>query len=435
MRVVSYVAFQVENLFFVGEITETTATQIVIEDEATGRKAIYGGAFTYPGGVPAGTIEELTLYSGDAVQVEFTEAAWDATAYFAYLAAAVASGDTGPLVGLVTAENDVAIGSEFGDNFLGGRGRDIVLGRAGNDYLNGGAGHDLAFGGRGDDQIVGRLGNDDLRGGWGDDILVGRRHDDTLTGGLGRDSLYGGFGRDVLIVDDDDYVIKGGPGRDTLSLENYEEGVTLTGSYGFLPYWEMRVWGTSQQISDVEIVIGSDYGDCLYVNGFAQRVRAGAGNDGVQGGAIDEVFFGGLGEDVLAGGDGADRLFGRAHNDTLLGQNGWDDLLGGRGADLLVGGRGGDMLKGGPGADVFAFSRGHGTANEILDFKDGRDRIQFWEVAFDFEDLTVTDDIDGARVSAGNVSVLVHDTDAAALTEEDFLFGRVPDYAFFPECG
>ncbi|MGD9863278.1 MAG: calcium-binding protein, partial [Pseudodonghicola sp.] len=316
MRVVSYVPFQAQNLFFLGTITSATATRIVIEDVPNDRKAVYEGVFSYPGGFPSGAIEGLTLSASGTVQAVFSQADWDATAYFTLLAIAVAGGDVQPLIDLVTAADDVAIGSEFSDWFEGGGGNDIVLGRGGHDILEGGPGDDIARGGLGQDQIYGGPGNDMLFGGQDDDMLIGNKGDDLLTGGLGHDNFYGGAGRDIFYVDDDDYVIQGGPGRDTLSLEGYDAGVTLTGSAGYLPYWEMRVWGTQQQISDIEIVLGSAYSDCLYVNGFAGVVRAGAGNDGVQGGAIDERFFGGAGADVLAGGDGADRLFGGAQGDT-----------------------------------------------------------------------------------------------------------------------
>lgn len=435
MRVVAYVSFQPENLFFLGTIASATSTEIVIEDTASGRKAVYQGSFSYFGGAPSGTIEGLKLFSFDTLQAKFTEAAWDATDFFTNLMIAVTGGPVQPLIDLVTAADDLAIGSDFPDYFDGGAGDDTVKGNAGDDTLNGGPGHDIALGGTGHDRMSGGGGNDSLNGGEGDDLILGERGDDVLIGGLGHDNLYGGGGRDTFFVDDEDRVISGGAGFDTLSLQHYGAGVTLTGSGGFLPYWEMRVWGTQQQISGIEKVLGSDYSDCLYVNGFAERVKAGAGDDGIQGGAIEEVFFGGTGDDVLAGGAKGDRLFGGQGKDTLFGQDGADSLFGGGGADLLIGGRGTDLLTGGRGADVFAFNKGHGTDNEILDFEDGQDRIRFGEVAYRYEDLNIVDDTDGALISAGNVSVLVRDVSAADLTAEDFLFGRVSDYVSFPECG
>ncbi|MDK3019234.1 calcium-binding protein [Pseudodonghicola flavimaris] len=435
MRVVSYVPFQVENLFFQGTVTERTATRIVVEGEIAGRKAIYDGAFTHSGGITTGVIEGLRLFSGETRQVVFSGASWDAASYFSALTTAVTGGGAQPLIDLVTAENDVAIGSEFFDVFRGGAGADRVSGKAGDDYISGDGGNDVGFGGLGNDHLYGGRGNDRLQGGENDDMLTGNKGDDILIGGTGRDVFYGGFGRDTFFIDDDDYVIEGGPGRDTLSFETYDAGVTLTGTHGFLPYFEMRVWGTLQEISGMEIVLGTAFSDCLYVNGFAQTVKAGAGDDGIQGGLIDEKFFGGNGADVLAGGDGADRLFGGRHGDTLHGQDGRDHLFGGNGADVLIGGRGQDMLTGGRGADVFAFNRGHGANDEVLDFEDGIDLLQFGEVAYAFDDLTIVDEAGGARISAGNVSVLVHDIAAADLTAEDVLFGRVTDYVFFPECG
>lgn len=434
MRLEVFVNFSPAASFFLGNITMMTPTTLVVESADTLRKAVYEGSFSGSPAAPVGTIEGLELSTSGAVQARFTEASWDASSFFKHLGTALAGGPIQPLTDLVTAGDDIAIGSPFGDFFEGGAGNDTVRGNDGADQMMGGSGRDLGFGGAGDDRLEGGPGNDRLLGQKDNDTLIGEGGDDYLDGGSGQDGLLGGRGRDFFVVDNDDRMIRGGPGRDTLSFESYTDGVKLTGSAGYSPYWEMRVWATSQEISNIEVVLGSDYSDCLYVNGFAERVKAGKGDDGIQGGLTDEWFSGQAGNDVLAGYDGDDVLNGGGHRDALYGENGRDKLIGGHGADLLVGGRGVDTLKGGAGSDVFVFNRGHGTANEILDFEVGRDTLHFVRVANAFDDVTIESVLGGARVSAGNVAVELKGIKASMLTEDDFLFAHFSDYVDFPEC-
>ncbi|RUV36199.1 type I secretion C-terminal target domain-containing protein, partial [Mesorhizobium sp. M7A.F.Ca.MR.148.00.0.0] len=73
-------------------------------------------------------------------------------------------------------------------------------------------------------------------------------------------------------------------------------------------------------------IIGSDYGDILNGDGFAN---------------------------ALYGGAEADTINGNGGNDTLVGGAGNDILNGGAGNDLLIGGAGADQFTGGTGADTF----------------------------------------------------------------------------------
>lgn len=87
-------------------------------------------------------------------------------------------------------------------------------------------------------------------------------------------------------------------------------------------------------------------------------------NDVINGQGGDDTIDGNSGNDLLRGGDGNDRLFGGRGDDTLVG---------GKGDDLLNGGTGTNTLQGGAGADRFVLSRG--SADTILDFQDGVDRL------------------------------------------------------------
>jgi serralysin len=79
--------------------------------------------------------------------------------------------------------------------------------------------------------------------------------------------------------------------------------------------------------------------------------------------------------------DGADVVRGNGYRDFLNGFAGNDVLYGGGGADILVGGAGKDRLAGNAGSDIFRYLRQSdtgaraGTADVIVDFTRGQDRI------------------------------------------------------------
>jgi Ca2+-binding RTX toxin-like protein len=66
-----------------------------------------------------------------------------------------------------------------------------------------------------------------------------------------------------------------------------------------------------------------------------------------------QILGGGPGDDFLAGADGNDRVTGNGGADVLVGGNGNDWLIGGKGHDVLFGGHGGDTMLGGVGDDIY----------------------------------------------------------------------------------
>jgi hypothetical protein len=99
-------------------------------------------------------------------------------------------------------------------------------------------------------------------------------------------------------------------------------------------------------------------GDDSFAHGASlpipMNVRAGAGNDAVNGGPGQDTLSGGTGNDTLRSGGGTDTLTGSSGDDVLDGGPGSDDNLnGGSGNDRLLGGEGNsDDLDGGSGADI-----------------------------------------------------------------------------------
>jgi len=258
-------------------------------------------------------------------------------------------------------------------------GADTLKGDAGNDTLRAGAGNDSLDGGDDNDLLLGEAGNDNIDGGnhvdtvsyanspagavvnidetqnygntayfldlessfniaagtasdgFGEtdtlrnlenitgsafsDVLIGNSLNNTLQGLAGDDLFIGNAGNDTFY---------GGADVDTVSYRRDPKAVTVNlalnqATDGF---------GDTDQIFEVENIIGSAFKDTL----------TGDGNN--------NTILGGKGEDTIDGGAGNDRLFGEDDNDRIFGGIGDDYLVGGSGtgwpSDILDGGIGND---------------------------------------------------------------------------------------------
>lgn len=106
---------------------------------------------------------------------------------------------------------------------------------------------------------------------------------------------------------------------------------------------------TSQQgvnISDIHF-------DAI-VEGAADVVEAGDGNDIIDTGLEDDIVYAGAGNDTITGGAGDDTLYGDDGDDTIYGGAGADTIQGGAGNDTIYVGDG-DRADGGGGNDTFIF--------------------------------------------------------------------------------
>jgi uncharacterized repeat protein (TIGR01451 family) len=129
-------------------------------------------------------------------------------------------------------DDDVLVGTGFGDRITGLEGRDLLRGGEGPDCLWGGTGDDVVDGDGGDDQLWGGDGRDRLEGGVGDDRLIGGRKADQLSGGpgndqllpsSGRDRVFAGLGDDVIAARDGARdVIFCGPGNDRVVADRID---------------------------------------------------------------------------------------------------------------------------------------------------------------------------------------------------------------------
>lgn len=365
------------------------------------------------------------------------------------------------------------IGSRFGDTLVGGDENDHLDGDRGDDILEGGGGADRLDGGAGSDTVTYRnsnaavtvnLADGTLAGGHAEgdklfniEIIEGSNYDDVLTGDSGSNRLYGGEGNDFLDGGEGIDLLDGGAGVDTVSYENFSEGilVNLLFNKGSRNDYNDR----SEEIVNIENVIGSDYLDSirgdrgendLYGRGGNDELNGGAGNDRLFGENGDDELWGLSGADRLDGGDGIDIVVywasdaavtvdledgtgqgGHAEGDVIVNvENLWgsdhNDVLSGDGrANRLYGSRGNDILEGRGGADRFIFEHSNGN-DIILDFTDNEDLIDLSAIGLaGYDDLTLSSDSNGVTIdmtASGGGSILLENFDIANLDASDFIF-------------
>ena len=269
------------------------------------------------------------------------------------------AGKRGHAEGDVIVDVENVLGSNYGDvlggdaganRLSGGGGNDRLSGRSGDDALAGGAGADQLFGGGGDDALAGGAGADQLFGDTGKDELRGEDGDDVLAGGAGADRLFGGAGVDWA------------------SYAGSDRGVTVDLGEGR----GKRGDAEGDVITDIENVIGSEYGDLLEGDDNANRLSGGGGNDRLLGRGGNDVLEGGVGADQLIGGAGVDTvsyagsdlgvsvsLFigagggGHAAGDVITDI---ENVIGSEHGDLLEGDDNANRLDGGAGVDEVSYT-------------------------------------------------------------------------------
>ncbi|MCA9125996.1 MAG: DNRLRE domain-containing protein, partial [Planctomycetales bacterium] len=232
---------------------------------------------------------------------------------------------------------------------LGGLSIDGVAGD-GRDQLAGGAGNDVLLGGSDVDELRGGLGVDYLDAGAGSDLVVqGGEGDDVIRGGAGNDLINGGTGIDQVYGDAGDDRLFGEAG----ATGDIQAGQRLYGGEGRDELFAFAPTTTPTEFSLVgDQLFGGAGGDFLHGNLRQEILIGGSGNDFIAGdefagpayqsridadinGAAD-LIQGGSGEDQLFGGGGDDEIWGGSGTDFIDGQNGSDKQYGGSGIDLFV---------------------------------------------------------------------------------------------------
>jgi Ca2+-binding RTX toxin-like protein len=223
--------------------------------------------------------------------------------------------------------------------------------------------------------------------------LIGSAFNDILIGNDQANTIQGLDGNDLFLSTPGNDQFDGGAGIDTISYRRDPAGVTVnlatnSATDGF---------GDTDQLLNIENIIGSEFNDSLSGDGQANAIAAGAGDDFLLGAGGADSLDGGDGIDTAsyntsaagvtvnlttgtgAGGDAegdtlalltienlegsafADTLTGNEVNNTLKGLAGNDVLNGLAGDDVLDGGSGNDQLDGGDGNDFLLGGAGADT--------------------------------------------------------------------------
>ncbi len=372
-------------------------------------------------------------------------------------------GDFGHATGDTYSGIENAVGSAF-DDFLvgdgaanrldGGDGADSLIGGLGADTLIGGAGIDTigyefsaaavtvnlttgaGLGGEAQADVLSGIEN--LNGSAFNDVLAGDGLDNVLTGLAGDDTLSGSAGNDVLSGGDDDDLLLGGLGNDTIDGGTGVNTVDYAAASAFVKV-NLTTGLTSgahgiDTLTNVQNIIGSEFGDSLTGNGGDNTIVGSTGADTMAGGlGIDTADYSsaggavivnltlGTGRNSVAEGDrlsGFENVTGSDFNDSLtgdLGDNlltgleGNDSLLGGAGNDTMDGGLGErDSLTGGTGDDTYFVDSTTDRVSESTN--SGTDQVfatATYTLSLNVENLTLTgsDDIIGTGNSAANILI------------------------------
>ncbi|MGF2035133.1 MAG: calcium-binding protein [Nostoc sp. CmiVER01] len=233
-----------------------------------------------------------------------------------------------------------------------------------------------------------------------DDVLIGNNLGNSILGLVGNDLLVGNAGNDSL---------DGGDGIDTVSYRRDPSSVTVNleqnqatdgfGTGGYNDDGSYNYAGTDQ-IFNVENVIGSAFRDEIIGDARINIIHAGDGDDVVNARDGNDIIFGEGGKDSLDGENGDDFLIGGTDADLLDGREGNDYLDGGTGNDRLYdddgdnifnGGTGEDTLYGGSGRDMFVLTSESGS-DTIFNFTVGSDYLGLLN-GLTFEQITITQGI------------------------------------------
>ena len=305
-----------------------------------------------------------------------------------------------------------AIGTRFDDTLIGDLGDNSLTADDGSDTLVGGDGADTLAGGddkeNGVRQFFDTVDYSQESGGAGvsanlatgsatdsfgkTDTLsgiervIGTSAADTLTGGGddGFEEFDGRGGADT---------IDGGTGFDQASYQFDAAGITvqsLVNGAGTV----VDGSGSTDTLSNIDSVEGSEFADTMTGGAGSQRFRARAGNDTIDGGAdndeVDYLFSGatagaivdlvaGTGRDGLDGTDtlvNIERIRGTVEDDTLLGDGGANRFRGHEGNDSIDGRGGVDLVDYANAAEV----SGSASRGVYVDLAAGTGRDGFGDV-------------------------------------------------------
>ena len=369
-----------------------------------------------------------TLIGGDGIDTADYKASTDSVKV--HLGLGLASSGHAEGDSLQSIEN--LTGSEHGDSLSGSDDVNVIKGNGGDDIIEGGAGADTLDGGAGINTLsyessagvlvslsgafaaTGDAAGDvtsnfqNISGSTtGDDFLIGDAGDNQLFGNGGNDVLIGGVGADLL---------NGGEGFDTANY-NGPGAVNIDLAQGIA-----AGKAEGDTYVSIEAFLGGDGADTMKGDSGGNTFSGFGGQNTLVGRGGDDTLLGGADEDTLLGGNDNDTLNGGGKADVLEGGAGSDTMSGGGGLDTLEGGAGDDIMFGNGGSDTFIFNGLNAGNDEIRDFQDGVDVIQFNSNFVDrFADLDISGNgTDHVTINYGDNSIDLFGANPITLTAADF---------------
>ncbi|MEM6743744.1 MAG: calcium-binding protein [Pseudomonadota bacterium] len=229
------------------------------------------------------------------------------------------------------------------------------------------------------------------------------------------------FVNGVILPPDPEEVVTvlGSGGRDELDLRDFPGVAVVDGEAGS------------------DLLLGSIRNETLFGSGGRDEIRAGGGDDDIDGGAKADRIFAGGGNDLCNAGGGADfvNAGGGADicdlgggNDELIAGGGADSGFGGNGDDVMDMGGGADFCDGGRGRDAYDLGAGADICSELsgrtqVTLGRGRDTCRMFE---DRDVIYVIEDWERAldTLECGYVDPSIPATDRGARRLLDFDLGR-----------
>jgi Ca2+-binding RTX toxin-like protein len=286
--------------------------------------------------------------------------------------------------GFIGGANASVIGGAGADRLFGIPTTRLMQGLGGNDALNGGVSAETLEGGDGDDTIEGAAAADRIDGGAGYDVASYRNSGSGVSVSLASnngwsgdatgdvlvsiESLMGSPLADVLVGNNDHNIIEGGfggdviqgqGGNDWVSYEYAGAGIAVNLAVTVDSGWAGDA--TGDDITTIENIRGSAYGDYLYGDSGANILRGDAGGDVLYGGGnSDTIYYStsasavsvNLSTNSATGGDAqgdvlvsVENVFATQFNDVLVGDSASNTLVGWLGIDALTGNGGNDIFR------------------------------------------------------------------------------------------
>jgi VCBS repeat-containing protein len=284
------------------------------------------------GGLPSATFNRFNGYAGDDTII----GNGDTQITFSTASAGIVGGFTGGAAGSGTVTGNASVGtdtfsgvysivdSQYGDTLLGSDLNGNTINEA--EIFNLSGGNDTVFGGAGFDGVSYSFQTSAIVANLGTGTVTGSSSGTDMVSGI--EALFGGQASDTIIGDGLDNVLSGLAGSDTI---NGADGIDTVYYFGDRAGVSVNLddstandgFGGSDQLSNIENVIGSRFADTIVGDGLANILNGADGDDTLSGGGGADTFvfgapvgvFVGSGDDVITDfAVGADRIDVDAYN-------------------------------------------------------------------------------------------------------------------------